>query len=719
MNIDVQHTNQIKLTVNSTFQSFNLNNPEASSAETGSTTSVQTNICKQEPNEPNPQPCNNNNNNPTESVIQNLMKSLQEKLPASMVMNALEEDNTLESKGGFCKDLTSGNKNLQLPGMDQENDVKVKEQSAPYTEGAFEDTPTSVLPNMTGGGGMGNPNMVPAGYQGNVVRPPVNSGTPTSPILGDTGPAAETLKQMAAQHQNQESTHGYEQYQRNPHNQYAYPGQFHSSMPGMPAQANSMYYNNQANPHMANYPRPARHGYDGSNKDLSYGETKRLTHYPVDSTGQIPSSLQQLQNQVQSHFSQGSAAQESNPTQSHVQMNQQVNMSHNGQRVYMSQSQRMDVHAPSNQHNISMAQQQSFQMGSPNQHQYVQEMYKQQQQQRTASSVPQSTTDPSYMSEYMNRPPPVYKPGPGYQNSSSMTPGSQMTNASSPTNPLETMQNMVNQTSPAATVESNGIFPPHHSGRSMKQEPNSEPTLQHPAQRASPTIATTSANRPTSSSKSAAPTYTSAIMRNQRAPNVNVGPHGLNISQQRTPQMMDWSQRGVPAGMNPAMMGQSVMPGQMSMSQAQQIQSAQRASLMQQYGPNASYNNGMMQGMTGQRMRMAQPSHQTMSMHQSQAMSSMGSHNGMMQMQPMQHMQMQQQSANVQTPGGMMQQPNPTELIPQNTMGSYPQHGMSADYAAQQQQQTDFMSAATATAPPTGAAPPYFEPSTSSEYFGF
>ena len=791
VNIDVQHSNQnqIKLTVNSTIQT-------GASNSTGATHSVETNICKQEPKDENPcshtptspqrtqtSTCtanttatgtSNGENIPASDVdIEALLNTLRENLPDTVLSELdKEEYKTLDNKAEIEKDLATIENNQRLAGVGQESTTKPKSgpaKSYGSTAPGYETTPTvnpqQPLPNMGGMAANTQPAMMP-GYPGGAPRPPVNvahnnangvpgAAQPSGAILGDTGPAAETLKQLAAQHQNQEvqqyeslktSQMNYDGFNRNSQGQYnGYPNQQYPSMPGMPQQqpGNGMYYNNQSSTHMNNYMRPNRPmsgGYDRS-KDVSYNSTKPLTHYP-NGEGQPQSSLQQLQNQVQSHFSQSAGSPDLPP--GHLQISQQMNMTHNGQRMQLSQSQQVDIQ---NSQNISAGQQQSFQMGgatgnSMQNHQYMTEhMYKQQQQQRNPAGVPNMPhpgADSSNMG-YMHRPPPPdYKPPSGFPNASNQMPtagantsvaGTIGSTASGTTNnnPLETMQNMVNQTSPVPSSVDPSMFPNPHMGRPMKQEPGTTSEQMHrtsPLGSANPPVSTpnqltmSSASRPTATSKCAAPAFTSAIMKNQRAPNVNVGPHGLNISQQRVPHMMDWSHRGQSAGMTP--MSQSMMAGtpsgHMGMHQGHHMHSS--AHRMMQYGGGAApgYHNGpspMMHGMSGSHMRMAQPTHPSMihsSQHQNMVAmshpSGPGGSNMMHMQQHQQHMPMHQSgnSAGMIQPGMMPQGQGPTSGMP---TGAYPSHGMGHEYNGSHQDH--YMSSSTAAQPQPGAAPPYMD----------
>nr|KAG5711646.1 hypothetical protein BaRGS_016828 [Batillaria attramentaria] len=458
------------------------------------------------------------------------------------------------------------------------------------------------------------------------------SGLPIRPapaLVEPTGPAAETLKQMAAQHQHQVSAappfsgksmdHGhypdpYDPYVRS-RNGYptAYPGQgFASAGAGTGAAGYPSYGQN------AGYgdTSPQLGQFAGNKPDLAalaYGTTKPLTHYPGDGhggpgapgghAGQPPSSLQQLQNQVASHFS---------PGPMHITQTQHVQLAPGAQRVQLSQTQQVQMAAaaaaqhqqPGAPPGMTLSQQQSFSMASHMQGQgqpcqtqagmgmatardmqFMQEKMRREQQQQQQQQQQQAQQQ---QQQYMNRPPPEYKMHAGARPSGPPYPGNPASGGNGgSTTPLQTMQNMVNQTpaypgvkgevagaggvmtqmsavqSMAASVNSGG----QHMGATMAQATQSMAYQQHQQQMPqrppsySPHANTTTPNgvvttsngggqansgssgnlansatyhsTSTSSSSQATSGYTSALLRNQRPPNVNVGPEGLNISQPR------------------------------------------------------------------------------------------------------------------------------------------------------------------------------------------
>ena len=782
--------NQIKLTVNSTIQT-------GTSNSSGATHSVETNICKQEPKEENhcihtatsqhpTHPTSAANTTNSENLatgdvdIEALLNTLRDHLPDTALSELDKEaSKTLDNstKDTLEKKLLTDNVQ-RLAGISQNTNRKVNGLQGRIYGNADTgyDPATSVsqqvLPSMGGMAANTQSGMIP-GYSANArqsVNPVHNSGNGVTgapsgtPILGDTGPAAETLKQLAAQHQNQEvqqyenlktSQINYEGFSVNSQGHFSgYSGQQYPSMHSMTPQQsiNGMYYNNQqTSPHMTNYIRPNRPmaAYDRSSKDLSYNTTKPLSHYPTGHDGQSPSSLQQLQNQVQSHFNQSTGDPElppgAMPGQSHnLHISQQMNMTNSGQRMHLSQTQHLDIHS-SNRQNLSVGQQQSFHMGenadtggNMQNHQYMSDqMYKQQQQQHNPAGIPmpQPGTESAANMGYMNRPPPDYKPPAGFPAPSGANVGCTIGSTASGTtnnNPLETMQNMVNQASPVSSGDPN-MYPLSHTNIPMKREPCNPadqlhctspmvPLNTHVSTPTHPTMSTTICSSATT--KGGRPRYTSAIMKNQRAPNVNVGPHGLNISQQRVPQIMDWSHRGPSVGMRQQNMMAGAHSGHMnSMHQGNQMQSSAATHRMMQYssGSAPGYHNGRMAHSAMARTPMYQPNHQSMVIHsgQHQNMASMTqpSGNNMMHMQQQQHIQMHQAGAGrsrIMQPGVIVS----PEQIPNADMstGVYPTHGIGQDYNNHQQH---FVPAA--QHPQHAAAPPYIDimqqqASTSSEF---
>ena len=283
-------------------------------------------------------------------------------------LNTDKEEDTLSNKNPMFSGTNT--KRSPGPGMFAE--------PALYDNSSSSQGSSSVVNN-----GMGGPS---AASVVTYPRPPTGGGAAvhpqvpqTPPMLGDTGPAAETLKQMAAQHQNQsygmktgygEFPDGYGRRGMMPPHGYSQYPQYNMAN----APQNNMYYGPHT-PSAINNVRPPypqgpgmTHPGMGVKQDpsISYGGTKPLSHYPVEAIaggaqGQNgPSSLQQLQNQVQSTFNhQGQNSGHPGPQGMQINQSQQMHMSHGNQRMQLSQTQQMQIHAGSN---ISVAQQQSFSM---------------------------------------------------------------------------------------------------------------------------------------------------------------------------------------------------------------------------------------------------------------------------------------------------------------------------------------------------------------------
>ena len=429
-------------------------------------------------------------------------------------------------------------------------------------------------------------------------------------LTGDTGPAAETLKQMAAQHQSHKSDvpyvpkqsmapyradgfspDGYVRRMPAPHPGGGYPG--YPPQGYSPAPQNGMYtaYGQQMVNGMPRPPVMSKH-----DPSLTYGATKPLCHYsePMMAASMSPanpSSLQQLQNQVQSHFGRAGAAPSPGDMRMELGQAQHMQMTHTGQQVMMSQTQHVQYSntglppgAP-----LSANSQQGFGGGMPGTPPaYMTEQMKMQQlyQEKMMQQHHQQQMQQSSTAAYMARPPPEYKVHPD---------GGAPNYPSQRVNPLETMQHMVNQTSPPP----GGVM----SAATSRASPGMKGSAQYPAghpmmqsgQMALPTPTSGSHRRATA--KPVGSVYTSALMRGQRPPNVNVGPEGLNISQQRGSHKANWHRpmlagTTVPMPMRPHMPsggmlagmhygsygGQQGMPHQQMQYTQQQQQAAMAAS---------------------------------------------------------------------------------------------------------------------------------------------
>ncbi|WAQ99569.1 hypothetical protein MAR_024002 [Mya arenaria] len=403
------------------------------------------------------------------------------------------------------------------------------------------------------------PNMYMDSSQGQVRSPPYR-GTPGqtgNTAMSEGGMAAETLKQLAAQHQQHQPRGQNKQYGAvkaaiDPFSDMSETGNFNSSRNGYPQE----YYNGAV---PSSYQGQVSIAYPNKQSVAGYNNNKMTPYTPTTQADAGPSSLQQLQNQV-AHFNHG--------PQMEITQTQHMQLSDGSHRMQMSQTQQIQLRQPAFPTNISLTQQQGFSaspaaMGpSTTQSQsYMGDQMSMQAQMMQNKMHPDQRHMPP---QYINRPPPEYKMQHGNGMASGMG-----ANGMGP-NPLETIQNMVNQTNTHpnqaySSVKSessdmqNGMRTAQMSamhqqqmGLTMSQAQMNYSNQSMQRQASFPgALAHQMAGRP---QRPNTPTYTSAIMRNQRPPNVNIGPDGLNISQPRHPQ--EWA----PRGMNP-MAAQAVRPG--------------------------------------------------------------------------------------------------------------------------------------------------------------
>ncbi|XP_071088706.1 neurogenic protein mastermind-like [Haliotis cracherodii] len=504
-------------------------------------------------------------------------------------------------------------------------------------------------------------------YESNSVVPPPMRNPSMSSMSEGTGPAAETLKQMAAHHQNQSHSPGYPMkspsidpysdpnYQRG--NGYV---NFQQHQGYSPLQQQQQQQQQQGQSQQAaNFPFPPQsHMSDAQssqypqhiqNKEmLTYGGTKPLTHFSDHGNGQQqqqPSSLQQLQNQVRTHFNQSP-----NP-QMQITQTQHMQVSHGQHHMQLSQTQQLQMQQPPQQ--ISLTQQQSFMMTPhPPQSQQqqpqmmseqmnMQQMEKMREQRLHLIEQQQSQSAGQMPAQYMNRPPPEYKVPP--VSTPHMHPNASGQFGSTPAgggpNPLRTMQNMVNQTAYGAVKSEvtssqtqNGMMQAAHLSAIQSMQSSTvaggggAPARPGPMGQQMQRPQYQAGNGPTP--PQAAPrsqstsTYTSAIMRNQRPPNVNVGPDGLNISQ---PRSAEWPRPMMPGTRH---------PGQATMTQA----AAMSASGMMQYGPYPNSGGPSQTGMMQQQQQQQRP--QMNSMPPSQAAMMQNGSQVMMQQQMAQRVTM-------------------------------------------------------------------------------
>ncbi|XP_045204761.2 putative uncharacterized protein DDB_G0271606 isoform X2 [Mercenaria mercenaria] len=505
-------------------------------SQTEPETDVQTNVeCKQEPNEDSINQTNSSNNNNNSDLDESDLTD---------ILNSFEKDEELPQE--IIDEL---NKFDEIYRHVQDSEENV-----------------SGLKTSDSNGNMFASNMYVDPSQGQAqVRTPPYRGTPshTAQTMTEGGLAAETLKQMAAQHQQHHP--GQEQFgvksAVDPFSDLSETGNFTRN--GYSPQD---YYSGMQNRtgSTGSYPGQPSIGYPQGGKQSvpTYGQNtnKQLAHYahntPSSQADTGPSSLQQLQNQV-AHFNQG--------PQMEITQTQHMQVSDGSHRMQMSQTQHVQLRQPFP--NISLTQQQGFAASPPNvvpnssQSQTFMpndQMTMQQQQQMMQNKI-HTDQRQAQMQQYMNRPPPEYKM------QHSMNGG--IPSNSMGQNPLQTIQNMVNQTnthqnqgyssvksevsemqSGMRAAQLTAMQQQQQMGMSMSQTQLNYSNQSMQRQASFPgALSHQMAGRPQRPPN--APTYTSAIMRNQRPPNVNTGPDGLNISQPivgnpRQPQ--DW-----PRVMNP------------------------------------------------------------------------------------------------------------------------------------------------------------------------
>ncbi|ESP03653.1 hypothetical protein LOTGIDRAFT_171182 [Lottia gigantea] len=653
-------TIQTNVTVSSTLKHYSEDSPQPGNNTTN--TSIHTSVeCKQEPVEE-PQ-CrlyqqNQNNQQPQQQTSQ---------APGSNKSASSDigfDDHNLDELSDILNNLDKVGGELPpdiLKELDKFHEICVKVQQ--HSEGNDSRNMYSPLSSTSPGLGKGSfpDNMPPRGpinpvFEGNQnvnnVSNPLTTihGPQSAPIADSAGPAASTLKQMAAQHQ-QNTPYGMKASAIDPFadplsenfsRRQEYPAYSqHQNFGNMPQGQNSFPYNqNQSFQHMQTKPDIAA---------MNYGGTKPLTHFSDHNNQGSQPPLQQLQNQVRSQFNQSP-----NP-QMQITQTQQMQVSHGQQRLHLSQTQQLQMQQAPQQ--ISMSQQQSFSMqghmNQPNmmndqmnmqmmekmrqdqtrQQQQQQQQRQQQMQQERQQQMRQrqgQMMDPQQQSQmpsqYMNRPPPEYKMQPGAQSATFNQNGGSL-------NPLQTMQNMVDQTGGYGIVKSEVPTPQPQNGASIMQMSAMQQSMSAAVSGNTQTAQATRAGYmvqhiqrppsypgqgqpPTRPQQQPPSTYTSAILRNQRPPNVNVGPDGLNISQPRN-QGHEWPRPMMPGGQRPPMQTQTSM-------------TQQSAAMMQQYNQYPTSTQSMAPGV----MHMQRP--EMNAMQNQNALMPNGSATVMMQQQSMQ-----------------------------------------------------------------------------------
>ncbi|KAK6168389.1 hypothetical protein SNE40_020934 [Patella caerulea] len=714
-------TIQTNVTVSSTLKHYSEGSPQSGN-QTTTGTSIHTSVeCKQEPIEE-PQ-CRlyqqqqQQNNNQQQGQVPSRSNQQASESNKSSNSDIAFDDHNLDELTDILNNLDKVEGELPpdiIKELDKFHEICVKVQRNSDCNDSGSGNMYSPLSSTSPGLGKASfpDNMPPRGplnpvFDGNqnvnnTNNPITNMHVPPSaPITDSTGPAASTLKQMAAQHQ-QNTPYVMKSTTMDPFvdplsenysRRQEYPSYSqHQTFGNMPQGQNSFPYNQQGQsfPHMQTKPDMA---------SLTYGGTKPLTHFtdPINQGSQTPSSLQQLQNQVRTQFNQSP-----NP-QMQITQTQQMQVSHGQQRLHLSQTQQLQMQQAPQQ--ISMSQQQSFTMqGHMNQtqppmmneqmnmqlmqdkmrqeqtrqqqqqqQQRQQQMHQERQQQMRQRQGQMMEAQQSQMpSQYMNRPPPEYKMQPGTQSSSFNQNGGTL-------NPLQTMQNMVDQTGGYGVVKSEIPTPQPQNGTNMMQmsamqqsmsaavSANAQTTqasrsgymvqhMQRPPSYPPSGVPSQGGGAPTRPQQ-ASSTYTSAILRNQRPPNVNVGPDGLNISQ---PRNHEWPRPMMqPTGPRPPMTGQTAI-------------SQQSAAMMQQY---SQYNNSA-QNMAPGVMHMQRP--EMNSIQNQNSMMPNGTTQVMMQQQSM---QMTQHGVIRPTQSGSYNMANSAPMPSANTaQGGYPPSSTQDDF---------------------------------------
>ena len=468
--------------------------------------------------------------------------------------NANQDDNNEDLESDIADILSSFDNVDDIP---QDIIAELDKFDKIYKSVQDSETNDSSLNSSSDTSGMFSPGMYVDSAQahGQVRTPPMQpyrtppTGQPHVPVSGmsEGGPAAETLKQMAAQHQQQHP--GQDQFgvksAIDPFSDMADTNQF-SQRNGYPTEYQYGAQRPGSNGSFSGQQQCI--GYPNKSSVQPYGASKPpLTHYPQNQTESGPSSLQQLQNQV-AHFNQG--------PQMEITQTQHMQLSDGSHRMQLSQTQQIQLRQPV--HNISLTQQQGF-SASPNMGQTAQNFMNDPlaiQQQMMQSK--QNAASASHMQQYMNRPPPEYK----MQHANGISRSSSAMGPNSiGTNPLQTIQNMVNQTNTHSNqgysnVKSessdlhmqNGMRTAHMSAMQQQMANSANPGAGMTMAQAQMQYSNQAVQRQASYPGAMAhaqmrgqrpntPTYTSALMRNQRPPNVNIGPDGLNISQ---PRGHDW-----------------------------------------------------------------------------------------------------------------------------------------------------------------------------------
>ncbi|BFZ21099.1 hypothetical protein BsWGS_24138 [Bradybaena similaris] len=266
-----------------------------------------------------------------------------------------------------------------------------------------------------------------------------NHATRVPPLPEPTGPAAETLKQMAAQqHSPEYPLKGVGHFTDRLQN-----GRYSPLYLSVPNKSSVFPYSHVTNYHTGD----KSHMTSDMAPAMGFGSTKPLAHFSNDQ-GQhrsSPSSLQQLQNQELIHVKPASPA----PHRLQIMQSQNVQISHGTQNVQMSQTQQLQMQPLAQQ--ISLSQQQTFNMG---QQQMVSEQMKMQMIEKMRMKQQQQAQQGRMSPQCMAQAPPEYKMHQGARQQGSCA-GTSVLNDNQ-----QTVQNMLSQTAVYGTMTRNIASPP-------------------------------------------------------------------------------------------------------------------------------------------------------------------------------------------------------------------------------------------------------------------
>ena len=595
----INQSSEIKINVQST-----VHTSQNSSKSSSTSTKIQTNICKEEPNLSS---TSQHHQQPSSSLFSPDFNSDSTRMGGASNTAAFDDGDELERILADLDDLED-NKTLlhqQFSAPANQNSPLNQHQHMQRSNSAhteFSKSFPSAASPLDGLQATKQPNRPDAMFTQNPTSLPVygspssNPGTPGTPGMAHLpsypseaagGPAAETLKQMAAQHQSNEFTGPYGAYRYD-----SYSENMTQRSPGFGAAGYNVppYLNQQAGSNAYAYgPQVPRAPYmqgqgvpgqmPGGQRMPMHAGASDMNNAPhfSNNNSMTSSSLQQLQQHVKTQFSGDTS--DANGDAQHVMMSQSQHVRlANPAGVHMSQTQSMQF---GRNNSMNATQEQSINMhysamhhqqhpqhlppGHPGhmtagmseqarmklfhrekmfqQHQQQmqqQQLMREEEMRRVQQRTQQQQQQQQQQFAKQRQQPAIQPPPPDYKSQNS-------TNTPSP-NPARHTPSSVSRNSPLVRSDSKDSKHPvtssslHPAAATTSITKTSASGAHAPALQSSTMPVTTSL--PTSDVKTVNPnssTYTSAIMRGQRPPNVNVGPDGLNISQSR--HMPNWASR--------------------------------------------------------------------------------------------------------------------------------------------------------------------------------